>query len=74
MALVAGIGGIGFGVDSMPEDELRSHTSLVVTPAGNAEGEISTSGPMKSVGWVIHSAEAFEPDELDASRATVTLV
>lgn len=50
------------------------YRSLVVTPTEDVRGNISTLRPMKRVGWMLQAPEDFGPGEIDASRATVTLV
>lgn len=60
--------------EAVQDSKVKYYKSLIVTPADEVEAETTSLGPMKRVGWMSQVAEFFRPDELNASRATVTLI
>jgi hypothetical protein len=57
-----------------PDGKVKYYKSLIVTPASEVEAETTSLVPMKRVGWMSQVAQYFGPGELNASRATVTLI
>lgn len=56
------------------ETNVGFYQTIIVTPAEAVEPSTTSVDLMKRVGWMIPHAEFFAPGELNASRATVTLI